>query len=651
MSELLPSGYKEPFYKGEYSFNTGRVHQFTWVDYLIFAAMLAISASIGVFHAIKDRKKNLDNYLMAGRQMSPIPVGLSLLASFMSAITLLGNPAEIYLYSIMYFWIGVGYFLCIAGASHIYLPMFYQLQVTSAYEYLEQRFSRGVRTAASLVFVLQSILYMAIVLYAPSLALNAVTGFTLWGSVVAIGSIATLYTAFGGMKAVLFADSFQVLTMMTALLAVLIKGGMVIGGLGPAWESLKRTNRYIWDDTTVDPSVRHTVWSLAIGGYFTWVAIFGVNQTQVQRAVTTPSLTKAKIAMWMNFPGKCFILFLCCFIGIYMSAFYENCDPIKAKFISDSNQVLPMFVMDVLSDQQGLPGLFIAGLFSGALSTLASGLNSLSAAVFKDVIGLYWKDKFNDRSARILSILIVIIFGAILLGLAYVASLLGNVLQAALSLFGIIGGPLLGVFTLGMFFPWANYIGAFCGLFGSLILLFWIGVGAAVYSPPNLKAFHYIHNCNLSVLSNDTIASMFANVTKVIDTSAPAYDLYRLSYMYYSMTAVLATVTIGLVVSFITGYTKPQDVNPRLICPFFDVIFPFCFLPECIRKPLRFGIVHTGVYGEPEIVDKESKSPDKVQSVENHINLALEVDTQQGKIKSNKIGVDVNGADNVDTKL
>ncbi|XP_055877515.1 sodium-coupled monocarboxylate transporter 1-like isoform X2 [Biomphalaria glabrata] len=589
MSEQLPSGYKEPFYKGEYSFNTGRVHQFTWVDYLIFAAMLAISASIGVFHAIKDRKKNLDNYLMAGRQMSPIPVGLSLLASFMSAITLLGNPAEIYLYSIMYFWIGVGYFLCIAGASHIYLPMFYQLQVTSAYE--------------------------------------------------------------GGMKAVLFADSFQVLTMMTALLAVLIKGGMVIGGLGPAWESLKRTNRYIWDDTTVDPSVRHTVWSLAIGGYFTWVAIFGVNQTQVQRAVTTPSLTKAKIAMWMNFPGKCFILFLCCFIGIYMSAFYENCDPIKAKFISDSNQVLPMFVMDVLSDQQGLPGLFIAGLFSGALSTLASGLNSLSAAVFKDVIGLYWKDKFNDRSARILSILIVIIFGAILLGLAYVASLLGNVLQAALSLFGIIGGPLLGVFTLGMFFPWANYIGAFCGLFGSLILLFWIGVGAAVYSPPNLKAFHYINNCNLSVLSNDTIASMFANVTKVIDTSAPAYGLYRLSYMYYSMTAVLATVTIGLVVSFITGYTKPQDVNPRLICPFFDVIFPFCFLPECIRKPLRFGIVHTGVYGEPEIVDKESKSPDKVQSVENHINLALEVDTQQGKIKSNKIGVDVNGADNVDTKL
>ncbi|KAH9498359.1 Sodium-coupled monocarboxylate transporter 1 [Bulinus truncatus] len=545
MSETLPNGYKQPVFSGDYSFNTGTLIQFTWVDYLIFAAVLAISSGIGLYHAIKDRKKNLENYLMAGRQMNPIPVGLSLLASFMSAVTLLGNPAEVYTYSIMYFWIALGYFLCIAGAAHIYLPMFYRLRVTSAYEYLEKRFSKGVRTAASLVFALQSILYMAIVLYAPSLALNAVTGFTLWGSVCAIGIIATIYTAFGGMKAVLFADSFQVLMMMSSLLAVLIKGGMVVGGLGPAWDSLMRTNRFIWDDTRVDPSVRHSVWSLAIGGYFTWVAIFGVNQTQVQRAVTVPTLTKVKIAMWMNFPGKVFILFLCCFIGVYMSAFYENCDPIKAKFISDSNQVLPMFVMDVLSDVRGLPGLFIAGLFSGALSTLSSGLNSLSAAMFKDVIDLHWKGKFSDRTSRIISILLVIIFGGILLGLAYVASLLGNVLQAALSLFGIIGGPLLGVFSLGMFCPWANYIGAYCGLFGSLIFLFWIGVGAAIYTPPNLKAYHYIHNCNLTVLSNGTIASMFSNATKQIDTSPVQRILPEKLFAYSLVYTVPAHRTFG----------------------------------------------------------------------------------------------------------
>ncbi|KAH9498361.1 hypothetical protein Btru_008088 [Bulinus truncatus] len=611
MSSPVPDGYRQPVFSGDYSFNTGILKQFTWVDYLIFAAVLVISSGIGLYHAIKDRKKNLENYLMAGRQMNPIPVGLSLLASFMSAITLLGNPAEIYLYSVMYYWIALGYFLCIAGAAHIYLPMFYQLRVTSAYEYLEKRFSKGVRTAASLVFALQS----------------------------------------GGMKAVLFADSFQVLMMMSSLLAVLIKGGMVVGGLGPAWDSLMRTNRFIWDDTRVDPSVRHSVWSLAIGGYFTWVAIFGVNQTQVQRAVTVPTLTKAKIAMWMNFPGKVFILFLCCFIGAYMSAFYENCDPIKAKFISDSNQVLPMFVMDVLSDVKGLPGLFIAGLFSGALSTLSSGLNSLSAAIFKDVIDLHWKGKFSDRTSRVISIILVMIFGGVLLGLAYVASLLGNVLQAALSLFGIIGGPLLGVFSLGMFCPWANYIGAYCGLFGSLIFLFWIGVGAAIYTPPNTKAFFFTHNCNLSVLSNDTIASMYSNTTKHFDTSAPAYDLYRLSYMYYSMTAVISTMTIGLVVSFITGHTKPKDVDPKLICPIFDIIFPFSFLPECIRKPLRFGVNHKDKYQEPSADEKQNAEKDNHHHAESYLNLGLDVDEKKEKRKDNNTGTDAVDVDTFHTKL
>lgn len=124
-----------PFFHGDYSFNTGKLKQFTVVDYVIFAAVLVISAGIGFYHAWKDRRqKSIDEFLLAGRNMHPVPVALSLLASFMSAITLLGTPAEIYNYTTMYFWIGVGYLLVIAGATHIYIPVFYKLGVTSAYE-------------------------------------------------------------------------------------------------------------------------------------------------------------------------------------------------------------------------------------------------------------------------------------------------------------------------------------------------------------------------------------------------------------------------------------------------------------------------------------------------------------------------------------
>ncbi|GFN82016.1 sodium-coupled monocarboxylate transporter 2 [Plakobranchus ocellatus] len=131
----IPGVSREPIYYGDYSFNTGKLKQFSIADYAIFTAVLVISAGIGFYHAWKDRRKQkLDDYLLAGRSMNPFPVGLSLLASFMSAITLLGTPAEMYNYTTVYFWVGLGYFFVIAGATHIYIPVFYMLGVTSAYE-------------------------------------------------------------------------------------------------------------------------------------------------------------------------------------------------------------------------------------------------------------------------------------------------------------------------------------------------------------------------------------------------------------------------------------------------------------------------------------------------------------------------------------
>lgn len=119
----------------EVSIITGKINQFGILDYVIFAAVLIISGVIGFYHAWKDRNnQNLKQFLLAGGNMHPIPVALSLVASFMSAITLLGVPVEMYQYSTMYMWIGVGYFLVMAGAAHIYTPIFYMLKVTSVYE-------------------------------------------------------------------------------------------------------------------------------------------------------------------------------------------------------------------------------------------------------------------------------------------------------------------------------------------------------------------------------------------------------------------------------------------------------------------------------------------------------------------------------------
>ena len=120
-----------------YSFETGEISPFTTLDYVLFGLMLAMSACIGIFYAIKDRNNlNTKEFLLAGGKMNPIPVALSILASFMSAITLLGTPAEMYNYTTIYFYIGIGYLLVIAVSAHIFIPVFYKLRVTSAYEVL-----------------------------------------------------------------------------------------------------------------------------------------------------------------------------------------------------------------------------------------------------------------------------------------------------------------------------------------------------------------------------------------------------------------------------------------------------------------------------------------------------------------------------------
>lgn len=119
----------------EYIFEKGDDVQFSVFDYVVFAVTLGLSASIGLFYAIKDRKsQDTEDFLLGGRSLHVIPVSLSLLSSFISAITLLGTPAEVYRYNTMYWWVSVAFIVTGIGSAHIFIPVFYNLGVTSIFE-------------------------------------------------------------------------------------------------------------------------------------------------------------------------------------------------------------------------------------------------------------------------------------------------------------------------------------------------------------------------------------------------------------------------------------------------------------------------------------------------------------------------------------
>jgi len=579
------------------------VQRFGWPDYLVFAAMLAVSAVIGVYYAcIGGKQSTTDEFLMAGRNMGTFPVAMSLIASFMSAVTLLGTPAEMYQYGTMYLLISFAFMLVMPSTNYLYLPIFFKLQVTSAYEYLELRFHRVIRCLGSATFTIQMCLYMAVVVYAPALALSQVTGINVYVSCTAIFLVCIFYTAVGGMKAVMWTDTIQVIIMYGSMLVVIVKGNYDVGGFTAVLNANNLTGRIEYIDFDLDPGKRHTFWSLVIGGYFTWAAIYCVNQSQVQRYLTVATVQQARNTVWLNMVGLISLLVICGYGGMVIFTKYAACDPLSAKLVEKSDQLFPLFVMDTLGHIPGVPGLFVAGIFSGALSTVSSGLNSLAAIILEDFVRPFCCTNMDDARATKVSKILAVVFGLICFALVFVAAQLGNVLQAALSIFGMIGGPLLGVFTLGIFFPWANYKGAAVGVISSLALMFWIGIGtqmakangylgvpAKPYSTEGCFNFTAPMNANSSMIS-DLLARQ--------DDYEPL-GLYRLSYLWYSAVGCLTVVIVGMIVSAITGFQNPRKLNPDLICNTGENLFSF--LPSGVREFLRFNVGDDFIHEDKEM--------------------------------------------------
>uniref|UniRef100_A0A8C7VLB2 Sodium-dependent multivitamin transporter n=1 Tax=Oncorhynchus mykiss TaxID=8022 RepID=A0A8C7VLB2_ONCMY len=493
-----------------------RMH-FSTPDYVIFALLLVASTCIGLFYALSGgRQRTTQEFLLADRSMSCLPVSLSLLATFQSAVAILGVPSEIYTYGTQYWFLGVSYFLGLLVPAHVFIPVFYRLRLTSAYEYLELRFNKTVRIMGTVTFIFQMVIYMGVVLYAPALALNAVTGFDLWGAVLAMGLVCTLYTTLGGLKAVIWTDVFQTIVMFAGQLAVIIVGAHQAGGMGEVWRKAINGSRIASLDLNPDPTERHTFWTLGVGGVFLMLALYGVNQAQVQRYLSSRTEREAVMSCYVVFPCQQVVLCLGCLMGLVMFARYGEDSPL------DKGYMVLYFVMDVFRDLPGLPGLFVACLFSGALSTISSAFNSLATVTMEDLIKPYCPT-MTEAKATLLSKGLAFAYGLVCLAMAYTASHMGSVLQAALSIFGMVGGPLLGLFCLGMFFPWANSTGAIVGLVAGLVMAFWIGIGHFVSRmavPTTLPPI--INGTAMPLPSNMTTAVMTTLITLI--TAKPKYS-------------------------------------------------------------------------------------------------------------------------------
>lgn len=566
--------------------------RFSVVDYVVFSIMLLISALIGVWYGCGPggKQKTTAEYLLGNRKMRHFPVAISLLVSYLSAITLLGVPSEIYTYGAQYYVLILSYFIICGTVAVVFVPMFRRVNITCANEYLELRFSVGVRMVGCVFYLLEYVLYLFVVLYAPSLALEAVAGIPLSASILTTGLVCTFYTTLGGLKAVIWTDVFQSLIMISGLIVVVIVGSIEVGGFDKVWEINKEFGRLEFFDFNPDPKVRNTFWTLTLGGAFTAMPVWTVSQSAVQRFLAIRTYRDAKTAVWLNVPGLIIIVTLCFLDGLVIFAVYSGCDLRAAKRITSNDQTLPFFVINKLGHLHGLPGMFTACLYAGALSTASSALNAMALVTLEDIVKKKVPD-ITDTDAAKLCKIIALSFGIIEIGGAFVVKYVGTmVLQLAYSIFGICGGPLLGIFLLGMFVPRANSKGAYFGVFTGAALTTWVFLGSVLLPPNKYPGLRSVRGCDFfnSTTYNGTIS---LNTTAAADQwdedgfirnhykghSAPIADFYSMSYLWFSGLSVMVSFIVGAVMSLILASKedKERKIDPKLLFPLKEWLMGF----------------------------------------------------------------------------
>lgn len=266
------------------------------------------------------------------------------------------------------------------------------------------------------------------------------------------------------------------------------------------------------------------------------------------------SLSKAKIALTLSIFGLA-ILFLINFsTGWLLFARYSSCDPLKAGKIGGVDQLMPYFIMDTFGNFTAFKGIFVAGVFSASLGTVAASLSSLSAVTLEDLCISGLNVKITPQQATRYAKWMNFGYGILSFALIFLVEGRG-ILQATLTLNGLIGGIALGLFCLGIFFKSANLKGALYGGLLSTFLVVALGICALTYGDEGESLELSIEGCSCAV--NTTI------IPQVIEkVEEPWYaNIYKISYMWYSMVGTILTIIFGLIASEIVQFISERNIK------------------------------------------------------------------------------------------
>jgi Na+/proline symporter len=299
-----------------------------WLDWVIVAAYLIYIVYDGL--RLTKRSDEIEGYFLANRSLPWWAVGLSVMATQMSAITLVGTTGQAYADGMRFIQFYFGLPIAMVILCVTVVPFFYRAKVFTAYEYLERRFDARTRALASACFLFQRGLSCGVIIAAPAVVLSIALGWSDWQTVLAIGLIMTFYTMFGGVQAVTWTDVKQMIVVFTGLFIVLfvIVSKFPAGvSVGAALNLAGAVGRVKTVDMSFSLNETYTFWSGLIGGLFLMLSYFGCDQSQVQRFLTARSVSEGRTSLLMSAFIKIPMQFLILFIGVMVFVFYQFTQP------------------------------------------------------------------------------------------------------------------------------------------------------------------------------------------------------------------------------------------------------------------------------------------------------------------------------------
>ncbi|HET9304590.1 MAG TPA: sodium:solute symporter [Candidatus Sulfotelmatobacter sp.] len=440
------------------------------IDFTIIAIYLAGITLFGL--RFRKKQRTLRDYFLAGRDIPWWAIALSIVAAETSTLTIISIPGLAYDTNLTFLQVIMGYVVGRAVISFVLLPHYFRGELYTAYELIERRFGRGLRSLTAGLFLVTRAAAEGVRVYAVSIVVSIALGTGEITSIAIITALTLIYTFEGGLAAVIWTDVVQTAIYVGGTLIGLITiVHLVPGGWSAIHSAAASAGKFQIFDFTRNVWMPYTFWSGVIGGTFFTTASHGTDQLIVQRLLAARGQKQSVTALLSSGVAILFQFALFLTIGVMLWAYYR----VPSANFGRPDRIYPTFIVTHMP--HGISGLLVAAILAAAMSNLSAALNSLSSSAIMDFYSRL-RPQADERTKMRLSRLATLVWALVLFGLAVIAlHKVGRVVEVGLQIASVAYGALLGAFLLGTLTRRANQLGAMVGMvcgFG-IELYLWLG--------------------------------------------------------------------------------------------------------------------------------------------------------------------------------